>query len=145
MSENVMSAAEWQVMRVVWAHPGATSQFIIEAVQEGFDWQSPTIKTLLGRLRKKGYLEMVKVDKCYQYHPIISEEEHLQGQVDLLLNNMCSTKHASLVKMLLTTGSFSRSDVQELSGGLSSMEDTAPERLVCHCLKGQCTCGNHCH
>ncbi|WP_193437657.1 BlaI/MecI/CopY family transcriptional regulator, partial [Streptococcus suis] len=58
--EQTISAAEWQVMRVLWAYPGATSQEIIQALQEGFDWQATTIKTLLGRLRKKNYLRMDK-------------------------------------------------------------------------------------
>ncbi len=58
--EQTISAAEWQVMRVLWAQPGATSQEIIQALQEGFDWQATTIKTLLGRLRKKNYLRMAK-------------------------------------------------------------------------------------
>ena len=51
--EQTISAAEWQVMRVLWAQPGTTSQEIIQALQEGFDWQATTVKTLLGRLRKK--------------------------------------------------------------------------------------------
>ena len=54
--EQTISAAEWQVMRVLWAQPGTTSQEIIQALQEGFDWQATTVKTLLGRLRKKNYL-----------------------------------------------------------------------------------------
>ena len=51
--EQTISAAEWQVMRVLWAQPGTTSQEIIQALKEGFDWQATTVKTLLGRLRKK--------------------------------------------------------------------------------------------
>ena len=56
--EQPISGAEWQVMRVLWAHPGSTSQFITQALQAGFDWQPATVKTLLGRLRKKHYLRM---------------------------------------------------------------------------------------
>ncbi len=40
-------------MRVLWAYPGATSQEIIQALQEGFDWQATTIKTLLGLRGRK--------------------------------------------------------------------------------------------
>ncbi len=106
--EQTISAAEWQVMRVLWAHPGATSQEIIQALQEGFDWQATTIKTLLGRLRKKNYLRMAKETSKYHYYPLISEEEHLQGQVELLLAAICSTKQGQLVEKLLDTGTFSK-------------------------------------
>lgn len=138
-----ISAAEWQVMRVLWAHPGSTSQQVSSALQEGFDWQPTTVKTLLGRLRKKDYLRMVKeTSKCH-YYPLISEEEHLQGQVDLLLAATCSTKHADLVAYLFQIGTFSAHQLQDLSDMLAHQLRTAPTTIVCHCLAGQCTCGHH--
>ena len=63
--EQTISAAEWQVMRVLWAQPGTTSQEIIQALQEGFNWQATTVKTRLGRLRKKNYVRMAKETSKY--------------------------------------------------------------------------------
>ncbi|HEL1557967.1 TPA: CopY/TcrY family copper transport repressor [Streptococcus suis] len=141
--EQAISAAEWQVMRVLWAQPGTTSQEIIQALQEGFDWQATTIKTLLGRLRKKNYLRMAKETSKYHYYPLISEEEHLQGQVELLLATICSTKQGKLVEKLLDTGTFSQKSLENISSKISQLQKTAPESIVCQCLPGQCTCGHH--
>lgn len=141
--EQTISAAEWQVMRVLWAHPGATSQEIIQALQEGFDWQATTIKTLLGRLRKKNYLKMAKETSKYHYYPLISEEEHLQGQVELLLATICSTKQGQLVEDLLDTGIFSKKTLEKLATKIRQLQESAPEHVVCQCLAGQCTCGDH--
>lgn len=143
MPEQTISAAEWQVMRVVWAHPESTSNYIIMSLQEGFDWQPATIKTLLGRLRKKGYLEMEKIATSYYYRPLISEEAHLQGQIRLLLDNMCSTKHGYLVQEILQAGQFSEKDMVSIENLAQKMERDAPAKVACHCLKGQCTCGCH--
>ncbi|HEM4424951.1 TPA: CopY/TcrY family copper transport repressor [Streptococcus suis] len=141
--EQTISAAEWQVMRVLWAHPGATSQEIIQALQEGFDWQATTIKTLLGRLRKKNYLKMAKETSKYHYYPLISEEEHLQGQVELLLATICSTKQGQLVEKMLDTGIFSKKTLEKLAIKIRQLQESAPEHVVCQCLAGQCTCGHH--
>ncbi|HEL2220400.1 CopY/TcrY family copper transport repressor [Streptococcus suis] len=141
--EQTISAAEWQVMRVLWAQPGATSQEIIRALQEGFDWQATTIKTLLGRLRKKDYLRMVKEASKYHYYPLISEEEHLQGQVELLLAIICSTKQGQVVENLLDTGIFSKKTLEKLAIKIRQLQESAPEHVVCQCLAGQCTCGHH--
>lgn len=138
----MISAAEWQVMRVVWANPGTTSNRIISALQEGFDWKATTIKTLLGRLRKKKYLEMKKINGRYYYEPLILENEHLQRQLQVILDTMCSTKHGELVTQLLDMGSFSRADLQKLSQQLTQKMAQAPKTLTCYCLSGQCTC--HC-
>ncbi len=141
--EQTISAAQWQVMRVLWAQPGATSQEIIQALQEGFDWQATTIKTLLGRLRKKGYLRMVKETSKYHYYPLISEEEHLQWQVELLLATICSTKQEQLVENLLDAGTFSQKSLEHLASKIAQLQKSAPERIACRCLAGQCTCGHH--
>jgi len=141
--EKTISAAEWQVMRVLWAQPGTTSQEIIQALQEGFDWQATTVKTLLGRLRKKNYLRMAKETSKYHYYPLISEEEHLQGQVGLLLAIICSTKQGQLVEKLLDTGTFSQKSLENIVSKISQLQKTAPESIVCQCLPGQCTCGHH--
>lgn len=141
--EQPISGAEWQVMRVLWAHPGSTSQFIIQSLQAGFDWQPATIKTLLGRLRKKEYLRMEKADTKYHYWPLIGEKEHLNLQLQTLLGNSCSTKNANLILHLLETGSFSKSDLGIIQEKIQGLLLDAPEQLVCHCLPGQCTCGHH--
>lgn len=141
--EQTISAAEWQVMRVLWAQPGTTSQEIIQALQEGFDWQATTVKTLLGRLRKKNYLRMAKETSKYHYYPLISEEEHLQWQVELLLATICSTKQGQLVEKLLDTGTFSQKSLENIVSKISQLQKTAPESIVCQCLPGQCTCGHH--
>ena len=141
--EQTISAAEWQVMRVLWAQPGTTSQEIIQALQEGFDWQATTVKTLLGRLRKKNYLRMAKETSKYHYYTLISEEEHLQGQVELLLATICSTKQGQLVEKLLDTGTFSQKSLENIVSKISQLQKTAPESIVCQCLPGQCTCGHH--
>lgn len=130
-------------MRVLWAQPGTTSQEIIQALQEGFDWQATTVKTLLGRLRKKNYLRMAKETSKYYYYPLISEEEHLQGQVELLLATICSTKQGQLVEKLLDTGTFSQRSLEKIASKISQLQKTAPESIVCQCLPGQCTCGHH--
>ena len=141
--EQTISAAEWQVMRVLWAQPGTTSQEIIQALQEGFDWQATTVKTLLGRLRKKNYLRMAKETSKYHYYPLISEEEHLQGQVELLLATICCAKQGQLVEKLLETGTCARKSLENIASKISQLQKTAPESIVCQCLPGQCTCGHH--
>ncbi|MGT2951474.1 penicillinase repressor [Streptococcus cuniculi] len=141
--EQMMSAAEWQVMRVIWAHPASTSSQIIAALQEGFDWQATTIKTLLGRLRQKAYLEMKKEGRQYHYYPLVEEKEHVQLQLQILLDAMCSTKNGALVGQLLDMGSFSRADLEDLREQIEHQLPTAPESLECHCLAGQCTCHHH--
>jgi predicted transcriptional regulator len=86
---------------------------------------------------------MAKETSKYHYYPLISEEEHLQGQVELLLATICSTKQGQLVEKLLDTGTFSQKSLENIVSKISQLQKTAPESIVCQCLPGQCTCGHH--
>lgn len=48
-----ISAAEWEVMRVVWTYGTVKSSDIIMILGKGRKWSDSTIKTLIGRLVKK--------------------------------------------------------------------------------------------
>lgn len=137
-----MSASEWQVMRVVWAQPGATSRVMIDSLAQDFDWQPVTVKTLLGRLKRKGYLEMKKVGTKYRYYPRIEEVAQVQAEWHKLLSNICNTKQGQLVLDLLAAGQFSQADLQAIIKQAQTQLLTAPERLVCDCRVAQCTCGH---
>lgn len=54
VSTPKISDAEWEIMRVIWTNEPVTSRTITEVLSEKMDWKAATIKTLIGRLVKKG-------------------------------------------------------------------------------------------
>lgn len=141
MKNDEMSLAEWQVMRVVWANPGTTSRFIIDSLSESFNWQAATVKTLLGRLKDKGLLDMTKEDGRYRYLAKVSEQDQLVLTLTRLQSLICNTKQVDLVTLLLERGEFSQQDLEGISKLAQQLSQVAPEKLSCNCLAGQCTCG----
>ena len=62
MAENTneITTSEWEVMRIVWSLGQVNSRDLIDLLQQKRDWQDSTIKTLIGRLVKKGFLKTEK-------------------------------------------------------------------------------------
>ena len=54
--EMVITDAEWEIMRVIWANGQMTSREIIDTIHSISDWKEGTIKTLINRLTQKGFL-----------------------------------------------------------------------------------------
>ena len=140
MEKEQISPAEWQVMRVVWANPQATSQFIIDSLSQHFNWQAATIKTLLGRLKNKGLISMHKKESKYYYQAAVTEEEQLDRSVEKLQSSICNKKQADLIKLFLEKGEFTKADLKAISQLALKMSQHAPQQLICNCLRGQCTC-----
>lgn len=70
-----ISAAEWEVMNVLWSAAGPmTAGDVIAALAGRRDWSPRTVKTLLNRLVGKGALGFDADGKRYLYRPRVSRE-----------------------------------------------------------------------
>lgn len=140
MKDQRISSAEWEVMRVVWAYGAVKSRQVIDVLAQEMDWKAATIKTLLGRLVDKGVLSSHREGRCYIYRANISEERMVEHLGDQLLASICARDVGDLLHYLIKTHPLSRADIKKIQKTLQEKQQTAPETLACHCVKGQCDC-----
>ena len=140
-----ISPSERQIMRVLWANPNSTSGYIIEQLQRSFSWSDSTIKTLIIRLTKKGYIQIDDRKKPFYYSATISEEEQLDKETDILLEQVCQKQNGKLLHTLIDKATLSQKDIEELLTTLKNKSKNAPTSVACNCLPGQCNCHRHHH
>ena len=138
-----MSPTERQVMRVLWANPSSTSGFIIEQLQKSFPWSESTVKTLIIRLTKKGYIQIDNRKKPFHYSATILEKEQLDQETDALLEQVCQKQNGNLLHTLINKATLSQEDIKVLVNALKEKAATAPTSVACNCLPGQCNCHHH--
>ena len=140
-----MSPSERQIMRVLWAKPNSTSGYIIEQLQRSFSWSDSTIKTLIIRLSKKGYIQIDDRKKPFHYSATISEKAQLDQETDVLLEQVCHKQNGNLLRMLIDKATLSQDDIEALLTTLKNKSKNAPTSVACNCLPGQCNCHHHHH
>lgn len=140
-----MSPSERQIMRVLWANPNSTSGYIIEQLQRSFSWSDSTIKTLIIRLSKKGYIQIDDRKKPFHYSATISEKAQLDQETDVLLEQVCHKQNGNLLRMLIDKATLSQDDIEALLTTLKNKSKNAPTSVACNCLPGQCNCQHHHH
>lgn len=109
-----ISAAEWLVMKAVWQKPGALSQEIIDSLSGSADWTPATIKTLLGRLVKKGALRFRKEGKSYHYFPKLTEEECREAEAESFLDRVFNGSLTPMIAHFVRTKRLTKSEIAEL-------------------------------
>ena len=140
-----ISPSERQIMRVLWANPNSTSGYIIEQLQRSFSWSDSTIKTLIIRLSKKGYIQTDDRKKPFHYSATISEKAQLDQETDVLLEQVCHKQNGNLLRMLIDKATLSQDDIEALLTTLKNKSKNAPTSVACNCLPGQCNCHHHHH
>ena len=130
-----MSRAEWQVMRIIWTLGQATSKQVIDFLEKKTDWKAATIKTLIGRLQKKNFLQADETKRPYVYQPLISEDEAIHDSVNDLFDNLCCMRKGYAIKDLIDNSEISKSDISAIIETLNQKKATAPEVVECDCLE----------
>lgn len=83
-----LSDAEWEVMKPLWKHGPMASRDIIAAIDPARDWSPKTVKSMLGRLVKKGVLTYDQVGNSYLYQAVHSQEAMTRRAAGSFLNRV---------------------------------------------------------
>lgn len=75
-----ISDAEWTVMEVLWRRSPLTSRQVVDELADETEWSPKTVKTLLGRLVRKGVLGYEQEGNRFRYLPRIARHEAVQAE-----------------------------------------------------------------
>jgi BlaI family penicillinase repressor len=113
-----ISEAEWDVMRVLWNRPGLFAQEVAARIPGERNWSDRTVKTLLGRLVKKGALDFEVEGKRYRYRPALTREECVRAAsrsfLERVFGGAVSPMLATFVREGLRAGKLSEEEIAEL-------------------------------
>jgi len=91
-------------------------------------------------LFRKGMIIREKEDKKFLYSANISEEESLESLSDQIFSRICKKKQAKVIGILIEKIPISRRDIDELIKILEKKKESAPNKIDCDCIPGQCKC-----
>ena len=120
-----ISDAEYQVMKVIWAHTSISTNEVIEKLEKTTAWKPKTIGTLLSRLVKKGALKYEKDSRVFVYTPLIQESEVLEMENASFLNRFYDGALGSMILTMLERDKLSEDEINKLKNILDAK---LPER-----------------
>lgn len=109
-----ISAAEWEVMKLLWKENPLTSEKIINSLTSKMDWSTQTVKTFITRLVKKEVIGFEKTGRTYNYYPLISEDECIKAENQSFLQKVYDGAVSMLFTKFLEEESLSEREIEEL-------------------------------
>ena len=76
------------MLAALWRCGPLTPARLVETVKARRDWGDATIKTLLGRLMQRKAVRSERDDGRLLYHPMITREAYVAGEVDALIDRL---------------------------------------------------------
>ncbi|HDK7160378.1 TPA: BlaI/MecI/CopY family transcriptional regulator [Clostridium botulinum] len=109
-----ISAAEWEVMKLLWKENPLTSEKIINSLTKKMGWSTQTVKTFITRLLKKEAIGFEKVGRAYNYYPLISEDECIKAENQSFLQKVYDGAVGILFTRFLEEETLSEEEIEEL-------------------------------
>lgn len=126
-------------MRVIWTLGEATTaNQIIHIMHNQKDWQPSTVKTLINRILKKGFLRTDGATRNRLYIPTVGEHETMTQTLRATIDDMCAMCIGHTLLDVLADMTLSQSDITKLQALLEQKMKNAPESIACNRLPENC-------
>jgi len=121
-----ISQAEFEVLTVLWEHYPTNANDIIHRLNQRSqgerEWHEKTVKTLLGRMVKKGAITFEKQGRTYLYTPVLELDKYTIKESESLIQRLFSGKITPLVAGFAKNKKLSKTDVDELKSFIEQWE-----------------------
>ena len=117
-----ISEAEYEVMEAIWDGHPCTASDIAKRLASRKEWHIKTVKTLLGRLVKKGAIGFEQQQRHYLYHPLLEKSAYQQTQSRSLLDRLFGGKVSPLVASFASQKPLQQEDIDELKKLIAQWE-----------------------
>lgn len=109
-----LSPAEWDVMTVIWKHGPVAARDVYSHLSEDRTWSYATVKTLLRRIVKKGWVDYDQIGNSYLYRAAVRREKAVFAAIGEFSNRVLDGVLAPFVAYFAKQNDLTPEDLDEL-------------------------------
>ncbi len=106
--------AEWDILSAIWKRNPIAASEIQASLSSARNWSSGTVRTLLGRLQKKGAIAAQKVSRRFLYTPLVEQSECVKHESRSFIEKFLGGRPSSIVLDIVRESDLSNEDIKEL-------------------------------
>lgn len=114
MKTPPITDAEWEVMNVLWERSPSTATELADALCAKMDWHPKTLKTLLGRLVKKGVLRYRTEGNRYVYSPAIPRQRYVKEETASFVERVFGGEATPMLVHFVRNTRLTKEEIDEL-------------------------------
>ena len=106
--------SEWRVMQVLWRGGPQTANDVVSALSSDVKWKPRTIKTLIGRLAKKGAIKVTEEGHRYRYSAAVDESARIQSETRSFVRRVYKGAMTPVLAAFLEDADLADEEIDEL-------------------------------
>jgi len=106
--------SEWRVMQVLWRRGPQTANDVVNVLSSEVKWKPRTIKTLIGRLAKKGAIKVKEEGHRYRYSAAVDESTCVRSETKTFVRRVYKGAMTPVLAAFLEDADLSVEEIDEL-------------------------------
>jgi len=106
--------SEWRVMQVLWRGGPQTANDVVSALSSEVKWKPRTIKTLIGRLVKKGAIKVTDEGHRYRYAAAVDESARIRSETRSFVRRVYKGAMTPVLAAFLEDADLEDEEIDEL-------------------------------
>jgi|SRR5690606_6400207 len=123
--EQDISQAELVVMKLLWDESPLTAKQInaqIQAQHIEKQWRKATVKTLINRLLKKGFIDFEQQGRRYLYRPTVKKSSYLATQNNRFLKDLYDGQLSHMLAAFSHHEKLTEAEIKEIKVLIANLE-----------------------
>lgn len=116
--------AEWEVMNVLWEQSPGSAMDVADALRDRKGWSPKTVKTLLGRLVKKGVVRYREEGNRYVYTPAIPRQRYIKEESASFIERVFGGETTPALVHFVRTTRLTQEEIDELRRILDEKQES---------------------
>jgi len=117
-----LSRAEWVIMKKIWELRKTNVREVYEELMNSHDWAYNTIRTIMERLRAKGYLNAKKVGNTLFYEPAVSKDKTVKQALHDFTERVFDGAISPIFVALLKEENLSQTEIENIKNLIKEKE-----------------------
>ncbi|MFC1693715.1 BlaI/MecI/CopY family transcriptional regulator [Candidatus Latescibacterota bacterium] len=118
-----LTKTEWSLMKICWEKGQVSARIIYEETLKDKQRGYQTVKTMLDRLVKKGFLDREKFGPIWLYKPIKPRTKVMAREIDSFVNTVLDNTFAPLFAHLAKREKLSFDEIETLKKLIEEHEE----------------------
>ncbi|MCH5349189.1 MAG: BlaI/MecI/CopY family transcriptional regulator [Oscillospiraceae bacterium] len=123
MKKINLSAAEWEIMSMLWEKEPMTAVQITDAFEAEKGWTRTTVISFLKRMEAKNAVSYKKEKAAREYYTIVKREDVAVSETKSFLDRIYRGSIGMMVNSLIDQKALSKEDIDELYDILKKAEE----------------------
>jgi len=118
-----LSRTEWSLMKICWEKGKVSARVIFEETLKEKKRGYQTVKTMLDRLVKKGYLKREKFGPIWLFNPVVYRSQVIADEIETFMSTVLDNTFTPLFAHLAEKEKLSQKEIEALKKLIKEHEE----------------------